>query len=126
MSVILNSIFTSSFTFLRASITSISFCLFTWMAYHAMFTMEMTWTKGSCCFVCSCISRFICHLISVVSFIMAVHVNLCSASPKKGSRLLWVVDYKWVIICQELVQSGVIVLPFVWSIYMIGRCCQCW
>ena len=50
--------------------------------------MEMIHTKVSCCFVCSCISRFIHCLISVISFIVAVPVNHCSASPKKGSMLL--------------------------------------
>ena len=53
-----------------------------------MFRIEMMCTKVSCCFVCSCISRFICYLISVISFIVAVPGNHCSASPKKGSRLL--------------------------------------
>ena len=45
-------------------------------------------TKVPCCFVHSCISRLLCHLISVMSFIVAVPVNYCSASPKKGSKLL--------------------------------------
>ena len=45
-------------------------------------------TKVSCCFVCSCISRFICHLRSFMSFVVAVPVNHCSASTKKGGRLL--------------------------------------
>ena len=48
----------------------------------------MTCTKVSCCFVCSRISRFICYLISVISFIVAVCVSHYSASPKKGSMLL--------------------------------------
>ena len=86
--VILSSIFTPSLAFWRASITSFSFCLFTWVVYHVTFRMEMICTKVSCCFVCSCISRFIHYLISVVSFIVAVPVYHCSASLKKGIRLL--------------------------------------
>ena len=88
MSVMLNSMFTSLFAFWRASITSFSFCLFTWVVYHLTFRMEMTCTKVSSCFVCSCISWFIHFLISLVSFIVAVPVNHCSASPKKVIRLL--------------------------------------
>ena len=46
-------------------------------------------TKVFFCFVCSCISKFIHCLIFVVSFTVAVPVDHCSASPKKGSRLLF-------------------------------------
>ena len=79
-SVMFNSIFTSSFAFWRVSITSFSFCLFTWVAYCVTFRREMTCTTVPCCFVCSCISCFICCLISHESFIVAVPVNHCSAS----------------------------------------------
>ena len=88
MSVMLSSVFTSSFAYWRASITSFSFCLFTLVAYHVMFRMDMICTIVSCCFVCSCISCFICCLISLVFFIVAVPVNHCSASPKMGCKLL--------------------------------------
>ena len=54
-----------------------------------MFRMEIMCTKVSCCFVCSCIRWFICCPISHISFIVAVPVNQNSASPKKGSRLLF-------------------------------------
>ena len=45
-------------------------------------------TRLSCCCVCSCISKLNHHLISVISFIVAAPINQCSASLKKGSRLL--------------------------------------
>ena len=120
MCVILKSIFTSSFTFRRASSTSSSFCLFTWMTYHVMFRMEMTCTKVSRCFVHSFISRFICHLIAVKSFIVAVSLNHCTASPKKVVGSFWVMDCQHLIIYWELVQPRVVVLPFVWLVYIIG------
>ena len=88
-SVILNSIFISLLLSWRTSITSFSFSLFTWVVYCMMFRMEMMCTGVSCCFIHSCISRFIRHLISGVSFIVAVPISHCSASPKKGIRLIF-------------------------------------
>ena len=48
----------------------------------------MTWTRVSCCLVCSCISWFSHCLISHISLMVAVPVNHFSASPKKDNRLL--------------------------------------
>ena len=122
----LNSIFTSALIFQRASITSFSFCLFTWVVYCVMFMMVIMCTKVSCCFVCSCINWFICHLLFLVSFIMAVPVKYCSASPEKGNRHLLGHGLLVVTIYWELVKSGVVVLLFVRLVYTISRCCWCW
>ena len=48
----------------------------------------MTWTRVSCCFVCSCISWFTHWLIFHLSLVIVVPVNHFSASPKNGNRLL--------------------------------------
>ena len=53
-----------------------------------MFKMEMMCTKVSYCCICSCISKFIHHLISIVSFVVFFPISQCSATPKKGNRLL--------------------------------------
>ena len=89
---------TSLFTFWRAPITSFSFCQITWVVYHVMFRMEMMCTQVSYCFVCSCISRFMHHFISVISLVVVVPVNHCIASPKKGLGSSWVMYYQQVII----------------------------
>ena len=84
----LNGIITSLFPFWRANITSFCLYLFTWVAYHVMFRLDMICTEVSYCFVCPCISWFIHCFISYVSFIVDVPINHCSASPKEGSRIL--------------------------------------
>ena len=88
MSVILNNIFISSLAFWRTSITSFRFCLFTLVVYHVTFKMEMTCTMVFCCCVHSCISKLTYHLISIVSFVVAIPISQCGVSPKKDSRLL--------------------------------------
>ena len=50
--------------------------------------MEMMCTRLSCCYACSGISKFTSHLISIVSFVVAIPISQCSVSPKRGSRLL--------------------------------------
>ena len=87
-SKILNNLFKSLFDYWRASTISFSFRLFTCTAFLVTFWIDMTWTRVSCCLVCSCISWFTHYFISHVSFVVTIPVSHFSASPKKGNRLI--------------------------------------
>ena len=53
-----------------------------------MFKMEKTCTGVSSSCICFCTSEFTHCFISVVLLVVDIPVSQCSASPKKGKRLL--------------------------------------
>ena len=73
---------------LAASIKVLILCLLTCGAYLVTFSIDMMWTRVSCCDDCVVISWFICVLILFISFVLAVPVSQLRASPRKGSKLL--------------------------------------
>ena len=85
----------------------------------------MTWTRVSCCLVCSCILVYM-LLDSCVSFMVAVPVSHFSVSPKKSIRLL--IDHGfWVVsVFRILTQFWATVLLTMWLVCKICRCCPCW
>ena len=76
----------------------------------------MIYTRVSCCHVCSCITKFTYHLISFVSFKVTVPINHCSASPKKGSRLLL---GHWLLAVGNLLRMGSVLSSCI-AIHMVG------
>ena len=77
--------------------------------------MEMMCTRVFSC-VCSCISEFTCHLISIVSLVVAIPVGQCSVSPKNGSRLLLGHGLSEVV---DLSKNG-LVLSICIAVHMVG------
>ena len=71
-----------------ASIKVLILCLLTCVAYLVTFSIDMMWTRVSCCDDCVVISWFICVLILFISFVVVVPVSQLRASPRKGSKLL--------------------------------------
>ena len=67
-------------------------CLFTRAAYLVTLRIDTMCTKVSCCVGWVSVSWFICSLILLTSFVVAVPIRHLRASPKKGNRLLlwWV------------------------------------
>ena len=63
-------------------------CLLTCMAYLVTFSIDMMYTRVSCCDDCVAISWFIHVLMLFMSFIVTVPVSQLRASPRKGSKLL--------------------------------------
>ena len=125
-SVLLNILFKSSFDLWKASIISFNFCLFTWAAYLLMCRTDMTWTRVSCCFVCSCISCFMHCLISCVSFVVAVHVSHFSASPRRVIGFSQIMGFQVVTGFFILTQFWATVLLIIWLACRIHRWYLCW
>ena len=73
---------------LAASINMLVLCLLTLAVYLVTFSIDMMWTRVSCCDDCVAISWFICVLILFISFVVVVPVSQLRASPRKGSKLL--------------------------------------
>ena len=73
---------------LAASIKVLILCLLTWAAYLVTFSIDMLWTRVSCCDDCVVISWFIHVLILFISFVVVVPVSQLRASPRKSSKLL--------------------------------------
>ena len=65
--------------------TALICCLFICVVYVVMFSIKMTCTNVSCCWVCVLIS-----LLTLLFMSLAVLVSRLKASPKKGKRLLLV------------------------------------
>ena len=88
--VMLKSVATSLCVLSTSSMTILMCCLLTCVAYLVMFSIEMTCTNVSFCWVCVLISWLTLFLMSLTSLIMAVLVSQLRASHKKGKRLLLV------------------------------------
>ena len=73
---------------LAASIKVLILCLLTCTAHLVTFSIDMMWTRVSCCDDCVAISWFIHVLILFMSFVVAVPMSQLRASPRKGSKLL--------------------------------------
>ena len=73
---------------LAASIKVLILCLLTCATYLVTFSIDMMWTRVSCCDDCVAISWFIRVLILFMSFVLAVPVSQLRTSPRKGSKLL--------------------------------------
>ena len=84
--VMLKSVVTSLCVLWTASMTVLMCCLLTFMAYLVMFSMEMTCTKVSCCWVWVCISMSLLTLLfmSLTSLVITALVSQLRASPQKG------------------------------------------
>ena len=74
----------------NTSMTVLICCLFTCMAYLVTFSIEMTGTKISCCWVCVSMSWSTLPLTSLMYLVVVVLVSQLRAFPKKGKRLLLV------------------------------------
>ena len=73
---------------LATSIKVLILCLLTCVAYLVTFSIDMMWTRISCCDDCVAISWFIHVLMLFISFVVAMPVSQLKASPRKGSMLL--------------------------------------
>ena len=82
--VMLKSVVTSLCVLSTASMTALMCCLLTCVAYLVTFSIEMTCTDVSCCWVCVMISWLTLFLMSLSSLVVAVSVNQLRVSPKKG------------------------------------------
>ena len=71
-----------------ASMAVLMCFLLTCVAYLVAFSIEMTCTKVSYCWVCVSVSWFTLFLMSFTSLVVAVLVSQLRTSPKKGKRLL--------------------------------------
>ena len=86
--IMLKNVVTSLCVLSIAYMTALMYYLFTCMVYLVMFSIKVTCTKVSCCWVCVSISWLTLFLMFVTSLVMAVPVSQMKASPKKGKRLL--------------------------------------
>ena len=87
--VMLKSVVMSLCVLSTASMTALMCCLLTCMAYLMTFSIEMTCTNVSCCWVCVSISWLTLFLMSLHLWSWLFLVSQLRASPKKGKRLLF-------------------------------------
>ena len=87
--VMLKSVVTSLCVLSTASMIVLMCCLLTCMKYLVTFSIEMTCTNVSCCWVCVSISWLTIFLMSFTSLVMAALASQLRASPKKGKRHLF-------------------------------------
>ena len=86
--VMLKSVMMSLCVLSTTFMTALMCCLFTCMAYLVTFSIEMTHTKVSYCWVCVLVSWLILLLMSLTSLVIAVPVSQLRMSLKKVKRLL--------------------------------------
>ena len=87
--VMLKSVVTSLCVLSAVSMSVLMCFLLTCMAYLVTFSIEMTYTSVSCCWVCASISCLTLFLMSFTPLVVAVLVSQLRASPKKVKRLLF-------------------------------------
>ena len=88
--MMLKSVVTALCVLSTVALTVLMCCLLTCVAYLVAFSIEMTCTNVSCCWVCVSISWLTLFLISLTSLVLAVPVSQLRAFLKKGKRLLLV------------------------------------
>ena len=87
--MMLKTVMTSLCVLSTASMTTLMCCLLTCVAFMVTFSIEITCTNVSCCWVCVSMSWLTLFLMSLTSLVMAVPVSQLRACPKKGKGPLF-------------------------------------